>query len=178
MTALIEMGRRALPYIITVAVVAAVLFGAYRFGSSVKNAEWAAKWAMQEVKLAEDRAKAERLQREEEQRRQAAIDGVIDDAHKQIELARADAAAATAAAASLRDKAKRLAARASKACSNPQATPGSEATSSPGMVLADLFGRADQRAGELAAAYDQARAAGLACQRAYDAVMNNHADGM
>jgi hypothetical protein len=35
------------------------------------------------------------------------------------------------------------------------------------MVLSDLFQRADQRAGELAKAYDAARIAGLACQEAY-----------
>ena len=36
------------------------------------------------------------------------------------------------------------------------------------MVLSDLFQRADQRAGELAAAYDRARIAGLACERGYE----------
>jgi hypothetical protein len=37
-------------------------------------------------------------------------------------------------------------------------------------VLADVLGRADDRAGELAAALDASRAAGLACERAYDAL--------
>ena len=35
-------------------------------------------------------------------------------------------------------------------------------------LLADLFRRADQRAGELAAAADEARTRGAACERAYD----------
>lgn len=36
-------------------------------------------------------------------------------------------------------------------------------------LLADLFRRADQRAGELAAIADTARARGAACERAHDA---------
>jgi hypothetical protein len=39
------------------------------------------------------------------------------------------------------------------------------------MVLADLLSRADERAGELAAAYDRARASGLACERAYQSLV-------
>jgi hypothetical protein len=42
------------------------------------------------------------------------------------------------------------------------------------MVLADLLSRADERAGELAAAYDRARAAGLACEQAYDALLSSY----
>jgi hypothetical protein len=34
-------------------------------------------------------------------------------------------------------------------------------------VLADVFKRADQRAGDLAAIADQARARGLTCEQAY-----------
>ncbi|MBV4518552.1 DUF2514 domain-containing protein [Pseudomonas sp. SWRI74] len=36
------------------------------------------------------------------------------------------------------------------------------------MVFADLFKRADQRAGYLAGVPDQARASGVTCQQAYD----------
>ncbi|MGY2680808.1 hypothetical protein ACVWVZ_000142 [Pseudomonas tolaasii] len=38
------------------------------------------------------------------------------------------------------------------------------------MVLSDLLQRADKRAGELAVAYDRARIAGLACERAYNSL--------
>jgi hypothetical protein len=38
------------------------------------------------------------------------------------------------------------------------------------MVLSNLLQRADKRAGELAAAYDRSRIAGLACERSYDGV--------
>ncbi|MFG0659304.1 DUF2514 family protein [Delftia sp. WSY_13] len=45
-----------------------------------------------------------------------------------------------------------------------------EATADAIGVLADVLGRADERAGILAAAADQARARGAACERAYDTV--------
>jgi hypothetical protein len=37
-------------------------------------------------------------------------------------------------------------------------------------VLADLFKRADQRAGDLAADADQSRSRGVTCEQAYDGV--------
>lgn len=42
-------------------------------------------------------------------------------------------------------------------------------TDSAAMVLSDLLTRADERAGELAKAYDVARIAGLACEEHYRA---------
>ncbi|WP_264083798.1 DUF2514 domain-containing protein [Pseudomonas khavaziana] len=41
------------------------------------------------------------------------------------------------------------------------------------MVLSDLFQRADKGAGELTAAYDRARRAGLACERSYDVFLGS-----
>ncbi|PZP52107.1 MAG: DUF2514 domain-containing protein, partial [Azospira oryzae] len=38
------------------------------------------------------------------------------------------------------------------------------------MVLSDLLARADERAGDLAKAYDAARTAGRQCEREYDAL--------
>jgi len=43
------------------------------------------------------------------------------------------------------------------------------------MVLSDLLARADERAGELAAAFDQARVAGQQCEREYDALVSRRA---
>lgn len=40
-------------------------------------------------------------------------------------------------------------------------------------VLADVFKRADQRAGDLAAIADQARARGLTCEQAYISLGEN-----
>ncbi|MCY1463236.1 hypothetical protein D9M71_811040 [compost metagenome] len=44
------------------------------------------------------------------------------------------------------------------------------------MVLSDLLARADERAGELAKAYDLARIAGQQCEREYDALTHHARD--
>lgn len=178
MLAGIDAARRIVPFIAGIALVIAIGLGAwwlhhsgYQSGANAKELEWSAKWDKQAEQQATAKAKAELKAREEEQRRQASIDKVRDDAEKQIARAESDALAASDAAAGVLEQAKRLAARAGKCPSNPSATqPGTTATE-PSVVLADVLGRADARAGELAAAYDRSRAAGLACERAYDALL-------
>ena len=107
--------------------------------------------------------------RTKEQRRADAVQEIADHAHAQLAAARADAGRARAAADRLRSAAT---AYATATCGGPAAdspaAPGSASAAGPGLVLADLFGRADDRAGELAAAFDAAHAAGVACERAYD----------
>ncbi|MFM4808558.1 DUF2514 family protein [Aeromonas hydrophila] len=173
-----EMIRRLIPILFGVALMLAICFGGwwlhhsgYQSGADAKELEWTAKWNKQAEKLATARAAAEKDAREEELRRQSSINKVREDAEKQIALAERDALAASDAAAGVLEQAKRLAARAGKCPGNPSTTkPGTPATE-PGVVLADVLGRADARAGELAAAYDRSRAAGLACERAYDALL-------
>lgn len=132
------------------------------------ESRWQLRWAEQEGRLAKAEADASEAARNEESRRQAAVNEAIDNARTEIERARADADRASAAADSLRKQAQRLAASAGKACGNPATAAGGKAAASAGLVLADVLGRADERAGELAAAYDRARIAGLACQQAYE----------
>jgi len=165
------LSRRILPYLLVIAGLLACLWWAYSHGVSVTTTEWQGKWDKQALELSEAKTKAVILVREEEQRRQSSINKVREDAEKQIALAERDALAASDAAAGVLEQAKRLAARAGKCPGNPSTTqPGPPATE-PGVVLADVLGRADARAGELAAAYDRSRAAGLACERAYDALL-------
>lgn len=165
--------RTALPYLVAATVAAAALYGAYSHGVSTTDASWQSRWDRQLADQAEAKAKATEQARIEEQRRQAAIHEVTTNAQTQIDQAQADAAAARATADSLRDQAKRLAAAAGKACSNPGTATAGRPASTTSMVLADLFGRADQAAGDLAAAYDRARIAGLACERAYNSLMSS-----
>lgn len=166
-----DLFRRSIPYLLAIAGMLACLWVAYSHGVSVTTVEWQGKWDKQASLLAKAKAKATMEAREEEQRRQSSIDKVRDDAEKQIAQAESDALAARDAADGVLEQAKRLAARAGKCPSNPSATkPGAPATE-PVVVLADVLGRADARAGELAAAYDRSRAAGLACERAYDALL-------
>ncbi|UJQ36142.1 DUF2514 domain-containing protein [Aeromonas caviae] len=144
----------------------------YSNGAHDKELEWSAKWNEQAAELATVRADAELAAREAERRRQADIEKVRKDAEKQIANAERDAVAADAVAVGLREQAGRLAKRASQCASDSGAAQSGDAAGQSAVVLADLLGRADARAGELARAYDRARASGLACQRAYFSLTN------
>jgi hypothetical protein len=139
----------------------------YTRGAHDTELTWSAKWDKQVAELAKARVEAERAVRDVEQRRQRDIDKVRDDAEQQIARAKSDAVVADAAAERLQQQAQRLAASASQCARHSGVTESGDAAREPAVVLADLLGRADARAGALAAAYDRARAAGLACQRAY-----------
>lgn len=116
-------------------------------------------------------ADAVQAARDEEQRRAAAIQEIADAASNALAVARADAVRARAAADRLRRAAETYAAaHCGAAPEDPAVAPGSAPATGPGLVLADVLGRADDTAGDLAAAFDAARAAGLACQRAYDSL--------
>ncbi|HHP5403294.1 TPA: DUF2514 domain-containing protein [Aeromonas veronii] len=168
---------KVLPFLAGAIVIAALVGGGvalYRFGHADgeegERKTWQAKWDEETARLAISRAKAVQEAREEEQRRQAEIDEVRTHAQEQITQAQADAAAAGIESGRLREQARRLAARASQCASHSSTPQGSPAAEQPAVVLADLLSRADERAGELAAAYDRARASGLACERAYDSL--------
>ena len=145
----------------------------YTEGAHDKELEWSAKWNEQAAELAKVRADAEIAARKAEERRQADIEKVRQDAEKQIANAERDAVAADAVAVGLREQAGRLAERASQCASHSGTAQSGDAAGQSAVVLADLLGRADARAGELARAYDRARASGLACQRAYLSLTNS-----
>lgn len=92
---------------------------------------------------------------------------IIDVARQQASNAALDRDVAIAASVRLR---KQLAAyvHAGRAAS---AAEGSPPAGDPIGVLADVLGRADQRAGELAEYADSARNAGITCERAYTALI-------
>ncbi|WP_324035142.1 DUF2514 domain-containing protein [Aeromonas caviae] len=166
---------KVLPFLAGALVIAALagggvaLYGSgHAAGEEGERKTWQAKWNEEVARLATARTKAELKAREEEQRRQAEIDEVRDHAQEEIAQAQADAAAADLESGRLREQARRLAARASQCASHSSAPQGGPTAEQPAVVLADLLSRADERAGELAAAYDRARASGLACERAYD----------
>lgn len=167
----------ALPFLAGALVIAALAGGGvalYRIGHAAgeegERKTWQAKWDEEAARLATARTKAELKAREEEQRRQAEIDEVRDHAQEEIAQAQADAVAAGLESGRLREQGRRLAARASQCASHSSAPQGGPTAEQPAVVLADLLSRADERAGELAAAYDRARASGLACERAYDSL--------
>ena len=160
---------RAAAVMLVVALLVAALFGAYRFGLSVMDTSWRAKWAEQVAVEAENRANTETEFRAEEQRRQLAANKVSGYAREEIESARLDASDADDVGQRLHAEASQLAVLPS--CSNDTgARERGQAATRAAMVLSDLFQRADKRAGELAKAYDRARIAGLACERSYQSL--------
>lgn len=121
------------------------------------------------LEVSERDRRADAAARSEERRRQVAADEVEQDAKGKLDAARADAAGAQSAADRLQLEVDRLRAGRSATCGAIAAQQRQAGTSAIG-VLADLFESADRRAGELAAALDRSRVAGLACEAAYDAV--------
>lgn len=159
-------------YVAALALVCGVLFMAYSHGQNTKDAEWQSKWADHLRADAEATAKAQAEQRAIEVMRQQSINKVTQDAQQAIDRANADAADAAAYAGSVQQAADRITARLadSQASNSACTTAASKAAAEYARVLADVFKRADTRAGHLAATADQARARGLACERAYDGV--------
>lgn len=167
-----ELFKRAWPYLLGVALVIGALFGAYHHGVSVTDTAWQSKWDGHMADDAKATAERQAQERATEQARQQAINEVTNHAQDQINRAAADAAIARSTADSLRDAADRLASDLadSEASLSACATQASKTAAWRARLLADVFKRADERAGRLAAIADQARARGLACELAYDAL--------
>lgn len=146
-------------------------FSHWRYSAGYGDADqhWREEWAQRDARDATALAQRQAEARAEEQRRQGEIDAIRKQASQQLAGVQADADHARAASRGLHDRADKLArqlADRERACG--AGTPGrSETKASGAALLADLFKRADERAGELAREADEARARGLACEAAY-----------
>jgi len=109
------------------------------------------------------------MARLEEQRRTTAQTEIANDATKELEAARNDARSAADAADRMRARVANLLA-AGRACQNPAAAGAGQTAVDPIGMLADVPERSDRRAGILAEYAGQARIAGQACERGYDAL--------
>ena len=147
---------------------AAAAAGVWLYGNAKYRAGVTAAEDRHALAMAEASAAAEQAVRAEEARRVAAIEEIQRHAQTEIEAAQRDAAAATDTAGRLRIELARL--RANHAAHRPTATLRGPTGADALDLLAELFSRADDRAGAVAAIADRARAAGLACERAYDAM--------
>jgi len=156
--------------VIALLFVVASYWGAYEHGRSVERAEAGQASAERDSgdRLAE--VIGERAERQEEQRRAAAQEEVRANAYEQQATADAGAAGADAARQRLRDEVGKLAAAVSCAGPDPAAAARGEAARRAAMVLSDLLARSVDTNRDLAAAYDSARVAGLACEASYGAL--------
>jgi len=108
--------------------------------------------------------------RQEEQRRAEAQEEARAHAQEERTIADAGAVGADAAGQRLRSDAAKLAATVSCPSTDTAAVARGQTATRAAMVLSDLLTRADERAGELAQAYDRARIAGHQCEASYDAL--------
>ncbi|WP_395609584.1 DUF2514 domain-containing protein [Pseudomonas sp. B22129] len=129
---------------------------AWRYGKQIADRDIAQALAI---------ARAVSEAREEDQRRQSAVNKAGSDAREQNKAADVDGSIAATAGDRLYVEASKFAAA---SCSDPGSAQRGASATRAAMVLSDLLQRADKRAGELAAAYDHSRIAGLTCERSYD----------
>ncbi|QVI69627.1 DUF2514 domain-containing protein [Pseudomonas syringae] len=163
---------KAVGLLLILLALAGALYGSYLHGVTVTDLAWKAKWAEEVSTQSEAVATTTTEYRTEEQRRQKAANQVANDARQEQTAALTDAAVADAAGDRLRVEAGKLATATSCAPGDTGAAERGKAASRAAMVLSDLLGRADARAGELAKAYDESRIAGLACNRFVDELSN------
>ncbi|MBR8174837.1 MULTISPECIES: DUF2514 family protein [Burkholderia] len=110
-----------------------------------------------------------KIERNEFRRQLAAQQEIATDAAKERDQARRDAAAADGAADGLRKQVAALVADVRRA----GASAGSPATGNAFDLLADLLGRTDEAAGELARIADERGSAGQQCERSYGALIGD-----
>lgn len=137
----------------------------YRAGVDAEHGRWVVKQAQAEAAALVQ----SEFNRKEEARRRAAQQGALDAKEQELAGARRDAAGAVDAGSRLRAEIGRVTA----AC-RPAGYPAAPAGSTPAPaaldMLADVQRRLDAAAEGIARHADEARAAGRACERSYDAL--------
>lgn len=137
------------------------------------HAQTRAQWAHDAKRAAESFAADIQSARDDERRIAATQRGSLNVTLTDLDHARTDAAAARTAADRLRAHVAALAASCRAAVpASPAAAGSAPAAHTAGDLLADMQRRIDEAAGAIAAHADAARAAGLGCERDYDAVTN------
>ena len=139
-------------------------------GEKQDFAEARAAWADTRAEASKMHAKAESVQREEENRRQLEKENAIIEAKSKLAVMASDLVRADRAAASLRDAASAAAKRACEAGGGPAPGPGGTPAQDPAGVLADVLASINERAGVLAKIAGERGIAGAACERSYDSL--------
>ena len=149
------------------AVLAASVLGGFAAGWVWNGALWSAKYSELQRGYAETAQIAQAQARATEQKYQTYIDEARTDGQEKIAKVVADAAADVVVADRVR--AERTD-RTRRATENTCTTDGGAAARSTLLLYSELLDKADQRQTDLARESDLRRAAGLTCERAYDAI--------
>lgn len=166
--ALLAALRRYWPAIAVVAVLTGSHLWVHHAGVTSERTTWEARWAQRDAADETARANAEAAARVEEQKRADWAQGVQRDATQALEQVRVSADSADADNQRLRGELGKLQARLG-GTGKAAATPASSTSATrAAMVLSELYGSCQGRLAELSPAFDRARIAGLACERAYD----------
>lgn len=144
--------------------------GSAWLASSHTDAQWQNRWQARDLADAQAAIQFADKQRRIEQERQGAIDAIQEQAQQDIATAQRNAAIAAAESDRLQHGIEQAIAQIRAGGSNTGATTSSKTRASTSSLLAELFREIDTAAGIYAAEADRARAAGLTCERAYDAV--------
>lgn len=139
-------------------------------GYSIADRSWQAKWQARDLAELQAQQAFTEQQRRIELHRQGEIDAIQEQAQQDIATAQRNAAIAAAESKRLQDGIADAITRLQADSGNPGATISSKTRASTSSLLAELFREIDTAAGIYAAEADRARAAGLTCERAYDAV--------
>ncbi|SOE48126.1 DUF2514 family protein [Orrella dioscoreae] len=155
--------KRALPYLLSGAVVLALWFALGWYGDRREDVGYGRRDLEARAEVAAAQADA----RAEERRRVAAIEEIRNEADQ--ELAAVVERERRAADVRVRDAVAEYARR-HRPASNSGAAQSGAPVGDPIGMFAELLGELDDLAGQYAAAADRARAAGLTCERAYDSL--------
>jgi hypothetical protein len=139
-------------------------------GRTAGRAEVQARWDADKLVRSTKALETIKEYRNEEARRQSETAEAVAQARRRADLAQRDADAARAAAVGLHNAATAFAAACDRPAADTAAAAGSAPAAGPGLVLADVLRGSDDTSGDLARAFDAARAAGLACERIHDAM--------
>lgn len=135
-----------------------------------ETARWQSRWDKRDAADAAFNAQRERDERAKEQDWQSKIDNIESGAEAAKVLASRNLSAANAESDRLRAGISSAIARLQQVSADTSTTSVSATGGSAGNLLTQLFSEIDAAAGSYAAEADRARAAGLTCERAYDAL--------
>jgi len=146
--------------------------GVYGKGTKDERQDWQTKWNEQVAMHEKAIASAKAAEQEKEIQWLKEFDKVRNDAQVTINRINTDLASSNESADRLRNQVARLAARASKDCTNTGYSQGSNTAGAAINMLADMSTGFDEAAREISGFADKSRSAGLACQRVYGVIKN------